>query len=449
MTATPPAPDTPRWAGSYNTASDYCATVGGGGATPPAAPRPRWAGATNTASGYRATVGGGEGNTASGNGDTVGGGEGNTASGHHATVGGGEGNAASGYRATVGGGMWNSAEGLMATVPGGYANTAQGDYSFAAGQHAGANHDGTFVWADTTTAGFASTGANQFLIRAAGGVGVGTNAPATQLHVAKSISGGASKANHVAVIENTSTETSPDVLALAVGKINPTKDSNFITFQDGTKNLGSIEGNGSGGIALNTAGGDFAEYLPLQPGEVLAPGDVVGLHPQGLSRQISGAIRALVVTTAPAVLGNQPLEGQQQGYAPVALVGQVPVRVRGAVQTGDLILPSGRDDGAGVAVRPVELRADQAGLILGTALETSYEAGLKPITTLVGLPADQALLSLIRQQAEQLARQEARLAALERAAGTSALPGGWLVVGGGLIAVAGVVIQRRREECGS
>jgi hypothetical protein len=35
------------------------------------------------------------------------------------------------------------------------------------------------------------------------------------------------------------------------------------------------------------------------------------------------------------------------------------------------------------------------------------------------------------------------LVLLTLGAGTSALPGGWL------IAVAGVVIQRRREECGS
>ncbi len=51
-------------------------------------------------------------------------------------------------------------------------NTADGDYSFAAGQRGQANHDGTFVWSDTTMAGpgfFAFTGPNQFLIRAAGG----------------------------------------------------------------------------------------------------------------------------------------------------------------------------------------------------------------------------------------------------------------------------------------
>jgi hypothetical protein len=54
-------------------------------------------------------------------------------------------------------------------VPGGRSNTAQGEYSFSAGRRAKANHDGSFVWADSTNADFASTEPNQFLIRASGG----------------------------------------------------------------------------------------------------------------------------------------------------------------------------------------------------------------------------------------------------------------------------------------
>ncbi len=50
-----------------------------------------------------------------------------------------------------------------------------------------------FVWADHTDADFASTAPAQFLIRAAGGVGIGTNSPSEQLTVAgtvESTSGG-------------------------------------------------------------------------------------------------------------------------------------------------------------------------------------------------------------------------------------------------------------------
>jgi hypothetical protein len=71
----------------------------------------------------------------------------------------------------------------FATVPGGQDNRAGGDYSFAAGRRAKADHDGAFVWADSQNADFRSTDTNQFLIRAGGGVGIGTNNPAHTLHV--------------------------------------------------------------------------------------------------------------------------------------------------------------------------------------------------------------------------------------------------------------------------
>jgi hypothetical protein len=100
-------------------------------------------------------------------------------------VGGGFGNTSSGIRATVGGGFQNTASGEYSIIPGGIWNTASGDGSFAAGWRAKALHAGSFVWADTNDVDFASTSANQFLIRASGGVGIGTSSPSseTRLHV--------------------------------------------------------------------------------------------------------------------------------------------------------------------------------------------------------------------------------------------------------------------------
>lgn len=134
-----------------------------------------------------ASVSGGQNNTASGTLATVGGGENNSASAWAATVSGGQQNQASSGSATVGGGANNTASGSSATVPGGHSNTAQGNYSFAAGRRAKANHQGTFVWADSADANFASTDPNQFLIRASGGVGIGTDSPAEQLHIGGSV----------------------------------------------------------------------------------------------------------------------------------------------------------------------------------------------------------------------------------------------------------------------
>ena len=123
------------------------------------------------------TVGGGSNNVASGQYATVGGGSGNVASSSSATVAGGQNNTANNTYATVGGGYNNSA-GYVATIPGGANNLASGYYSFAAGQRAKATNQGAFVWADSQGADFSSTNNDQFLIRAQGGVGIGTNVTA-------------------------------------------------------------------------------------------------------------------------------------------------------------------------------------------------------------------------------------------------------------------------------
>lgn len=194
--------------GASNLASGHTATVGGG--------------ATNTASGSRATISGGQSNTASnvyatvGGGQqnlnqgqyatvsggytntigiganyaTIGGGQGNVisntyaviAGGYHnsvshdyAAVGGGYSNVATGQYAAIGGGMQNTASAPWSAIPGGNNNTAAGSRSFAAGNRAKANHMGAFVWADATDADIASTANNQFIVRASGGIWLGTN----------------------------------------------------------------------------------------------------------------------------------------------------------------------------------------------------------------------------------------------------------------------------------
>jgi hypothetical protein len=171
--------------GFENTASGFRSTVGGGvwnGATGD------WTtvagGAFNIASGEDDAIGGGYLNRASAEFATIGGGYGHNASGGCTTIGGGYQNTASGGIATIGGGHLNTASAVGATVPGGIGNAAggdysfaaggennaaQGDYSFAAGRRAKANHHGSFVWADSTDADFASQRYDQFRVRANGG----------------------------------------------------------------------------------------------------------------------------------------------------------------------------------------------------------------------------------------------------------------------------------------
>ncbi len=198
--------------GQNNTNSSAYSTIGGGF---------RNLALPGSLNEYFATIGGGFYNTASNRAATVSGGEQNTASNARATVGGGYANTASGPYATVGGGLGNQATATYATVPGGLDNTAGGTNSFAAGQQAQALHQGAFVWADSQAATFASTAANQFLIRAEGYVGVNTNGPVAPLHVVGARTGSSSQP--IAMIENLDTSSSSSSALRVIAHGGPTQ----------------------------------------------------------------------------------------------------------------------------------------------------------------------------------------------------------------------------------
>ena len=170
--------------GAENLAGGTYATIGGGRLNEASGTTSTIGGGLGNATGSKnTTIGGGSNNIASHSWSTVSGGADNTAGASSATVGGGSFNVASGENATIGGGNGNVASGDYATIPGGISNSAPRGFTLAAGFRAKANHSGTFVWADSTNADFASTDENQFLIRASGGVGIGTNAPSAPLDV--------------------------------------------------------------------------------------------------------------------------------------------------------------------------------------------------------------------------------------------------------------------------
>jgi hypothetical protein len=180
--------------GQFNTNTGPSATIAGG--------------RQNLCSGSQGTIGGGLQNTCAGDEDTIAGGQLNSSTdgwnntiggGYHnainngvaygtiggglqntvqnslyATVGGGALNASLATGATVGGGGTNSASGPYSTVPGGQANAASGRNSFAAGRNAKAQHQGSFVWADSQAGDFVSEFDNEVRFRCKGGVTFGS-----------------------------------------------------------------------------------------------------------------------------------------------------------------------------------------------------------------------------------------------------------------------------------
>jgi len=385
----------------------YATTIGGGADNLVRTEGATVAGGTsNAATGYQGTVGGGDRNRATATRSTVSGGRKNHATAPGATVAGGGGNAAHGYDSTIGGGFDNRAgasgtsDGFAATVPGGEGNVATGTYALAAGRNAEADRAGSFVWSDATTGTTTSVYANSFVVDADAGMGVGAPGPLAQLHVRDAIHlSGTGIDTHVAGIENTATTDGADVLALKTNAASPTGITNYLTFLDDAGAVGAIEGTG-GGVRLKSGGADYAEYLPHRdPDQSFEPGAVVGVEAGELVADAGDADHAMVVTEDAIVAGNAPPD--ESGWTPVAFTGQVPARVHGPVDAGDLIVPAG--EGVGRAVAPATV--DPQTPIVGRAWAGLETAAVGTVT--VGVGVDGAVL------APALARHRDRLQALE------------------------------------
>lgn len=159
--------------GLNNTASQRFTTVGGGSANVASDLNATVAGGSGNVAQYQfSSVGGGTENLASNIASTVAGGDHNRAQGPYSAVTGGLNNNAAGYMTAILGGAGNTATGSYAVVPGGFANSAAGDYSVAGGSRASvqADHPGTFLFADSSAGVFPSAAANEFAVRATGGV---------------------------------------------------------------------------------------------------------------------------------------------------------------------------------------------------------------------------------------------------------------------------------------
>jgi hypothetical protein len=378
----------------------------------------RWSvvagGLNNAATNYYATVGGGQNNRATQFNSVVAGGKSNGAENTISTVGGGEANRASGYSSTVVGGTSGLASGSYSTVLGGVGNVAGGDSSVAAGRGARVREpintgdadgdESTFVWSDSLEDPFISTGPRQFLIRAAGGVGINTNTPTP---------GGLSIANPGKVSFGLTARQVIDLNSPAYGigvqggvvyfRTEP-PGGYFTWFMGGSHSNGQNDP-GPGGVrqmrldgagnlfvrgAFSPGGADFAEMLPAKGS--LEPGDVLAIGPDGdltLTTEPYQKSVAGVYSTKPGLLGGAPDGESTEGKVPLAVAGVVPVKVTdegGPIVPGDALTSSATPGHAmkAATVRVGGIELLPSGVVIGKAIEP-FASGTGVIRALVVL----------------------------------------------------------------
>lgn len=243
----------------------------------------------------------------------------------------------------------------------------------------------------------------------------------------------------------------------ACASTNPTSSCDFIAFfdGDGTK-IGAIEGNGAGGVTNASTGSDYAE---LFPGAYAAygAGDVLALANDGSVRLATADDDVLgTVSIAPNTLGNWRDGWYESGaWVPVALLGQVPVRVSaeaGAIMPGDYLRVG---DVPGIAVR-----ANGSGHIIGQALE-SLSAGTGTIQVFVrpgwheatGVSVFSSVADVSADDAETLAPEASVInlgaAHITNVAMIAGLNGAWEITEGGDVRIRGRFTQIARGHNGN
>lgn len=148
-----------------------------------------------------------------------------------------------------------------------------------------------------------------------------------------------------------------------------------------------IEGNKGQGVAFESGGADYAEWLEKKDvTEIFSAGEVVGVKGGLISKKHVNVDQYMVISANPSIIGAMPDQKNEMNYERVAFIGQVPVSVIGTVNRGDYILASGIGDGTAIAVDPELMKTSDFYRIVGIAWSSSDKSSLYNfINTAVGI----------------------------------------------------------------
>jgi UDP-3-O-[3-hydroxymyristoyl] glucosamine N-acyltransferase len=161
--------------------------------------------------------------------------------------------------------------------------------------------------------------------------------------------------------------------------------------------ISDVEGNV--GVAYESGSGDYAEWLQRSEMEKdMSFGQVVGVKGGIISLNTDNADHFMVVSKSPIVLGNMPNPAEEAKYEKIAFMGQVPVRVVGAVNIGDYIIPSGNNDGYAIGVSPSAMKIDDYARIVGVAWQSASDKPGNYVNIAVGINNNDLARKMLEQQ---------------------------------------------------
>nr|MDZ8124263.1 hypothetical protein [Nostoc sp. CmiVER01] len=170
---------------------------------------------------------------------------------------------------------------------------------------------------------------------------------------------------------------------------------------------------------LSGTGSDYAEWLPkLQIDEVIEQGDITGVFGGKITKKTENAQTLMAISSQPIIVGNLPNSENQHLYERVAFMGQVRVKVRGSVKSGDYIVPSSLNDGVGIAISSDNITSfTNIAQIVGCAWESSQEENVKLINVLVGLQSNYSwigkLLTNVQSQQSEIQSLKSEIESLK------------------------------------
>jgi len=167
------------------------------------------------------------------------------------------------------------------------------------------------------------------------------------------------------------------------------------------------------GVEYTSGHGDYAEWLQRENmNETISAGDIVAVKGGKITKDLRNAEQIMAVSHKPIVLGNVPEAGKINMGNNVAFMGQIPVKIIGAVVAGDYIVAKGNIPGYGVAVHPKDMTIEDHKLVVGRSWANNPTTGPKAVNTVVGV-VNNGFLNILSDLKKKQENTDNRLKAIE------------------------------------